>query len=298
MTRPVGQGEAHRGEDHGKAAKGQRVFPEDGCSKRAGERESVPRLGNMPQHAAEQRQETHQEHTPAQKTRPAVVGQEPAQVQPHQQVSHESAHVIEQAERIPGGFSPQGEQRLCRQPVRSLDKGRLSPGPLPDKGDERGKQPDAQVYLQLPPGHFFRPGGKQRHHKIKADKHVHKPQVSGRIIEVKQKTLQVGHRLSPYKGIHQRPKGHRHQNTHRAALEKLARGIVQRELQVTGSDDKQRHTAAAQRLKGRHPEGIGGRQDIGTIGPNVKRFRSMDHHDHEARGHPQIIQPDFPFHAH
>ena len=252
----------------------------------------------MPQHAAEQRQKTHQKHTPAQKTRPAVVGQEPAQIQPHQQIPYKTAHIIEQAERIPGCLSPQGEQRLCRQPVRSLDKGRLSPGPLPDKGDERGKKPDAQVYLQLPPGHFFRPGRKQRHHKIKANQHVHEPQMSGRIVEVKKKPLQIGHRLSPYKGIHQRPKGHRHQNTHRAALEKLARGIVQRELQVTGSDDKQRHTAAAQRLKGRHPEGIGGRCHPCTFLTDIKRLGPMDHHHHKTRGHPQIIQPDFPFHAH
>ena len=290
------QKDAHGGHHNGQAAESDGRFPGHGSGQRAGEREPVGSIGEAAEQAADNGGETQQEKRTAGQFEPAPVSHKATKVQAQQQVAKEAAHIVKQAEGVPGGLTPQREQGLGGQAVGRLDKRSLSPGRLADEGEKRRKQPDSQIHLQLFQGHFLRPGREEGHNEVHPHQHIHKPEVTGRIIEVEQQALEILHRISESQRIHHRPDNHRNQDAHGPAAEKLSGGIVQRELQIGRCHQENRHAAAADTLKDSHPEGIRGRQDESSLTPQIKGFRAMDNHHHQAGRYPQKIQPDFSFH--
>ena len=268
-------------------------FPVNGQRQAARKRKSARGFGELEKKAGNDGQKAQQEHHPAQAGHPSRILHVFPDIEPQQQIADEPAQVVECAEGVPGGLPPEREQGGRRQSVGRLDQRRLSPCGGPDGGNERGKNPDAQIHGEFLPGNVLRPGRQHRHHQIDARQHIDKPKMACRIIEVEQQPLQVLHRLSPHQGIDQRPEYHGDQDTDDTALEKLPRSVVQRELQVTGSDEEKRNAAAAEAFEDRHPESIGGCKDKGSVPPEIERFRAMDDHDHEAGCYPQEIQPGF-----
>ena len=119
----------------------------------------------------------------------------------------------------------------------------------------------------------------------------------GRIVEIEQQPLEVGHRFSPGKGIDQRPEDQRNDDAHGPAAEEIPGGIVQGKLQVARGDDEQRHAASGNPFEHGHPEGIGGRKYQRPVSAQVERFRGMYCHHQETGRNPQKIKPYFAFHA-
>ncbi len=59
----------------------------------------------------------------------------------------------------------------------------------------------SQVELKLSFPDFFSPRREQRHQKVYSAQHIDEPQMSGRIVEVQEQVLEIGHRLSESESI-------------------------------------------------------------------------------------------------
>ena len=169
---------------------------------------------------------------------------------------------------------------------------------FPDEGEEQRHNPNTQIHLQFPAGHFLRPGRKQRHNQIQAHQHVHEPQVPGGIVEVEQQALEILYGLSPDQSIYHRPHQQRNQDAHRPAAEELPGGIMDGKLQVAGRYHEQRHAATGNALHYRHPEGVRVREDQGSVSAQIEGLGAVHHHHQEAGRNPQEVQPDFSLCAH
>ena len=114
-----------------------------------------------------------------------------------------------------------------------------------------------------------------------------------RVIEIQQQVLEILYRFPPDQRIDDSPHGEGDQHPRRPPAEELARGIVNRELQITGSDDEKGHAGTRKYVQDGQPKCIGPGQDQGTFPAQVKRFAAVGDHDQEAGDDPQPVDPDF-----
>ena len=218
-----------------------RSLPQGGQAHGALYREYAAAIGPDPAEEAHGAHgESRQEHgqRDAQRLLPGQLTHEFAEIQSQQQIAHETAQVIKHPVGVPAGFAPKGILGRIRDARGAVNDRRRAARPLPDEGDERRKQPDEKVHLQFPFPYFLRPGRQQRHNQVQAHQHVHEPQMPRRVIEIEQQVLEVLHRLAPDERIDDGPHSEGNQDPRRPPAEELARGIVQRELQITGRHDK------------------------------------------------------------
>ena len=193
-------------------------------------------------------------------------------------------------------LAPQGRQGLPGHAGYPLDDGHLPAGEqVAQHGKDRREEPDPQIDRQFLAAHLFRPGRKQRHQQIHAQKHVHEPQMPGGIIEVEEQILEILRRTPPEEGVEDRPDRQRDQDSDGPAAHELPGVIAQREKQITGCNGEKGHAAADQRIEKSRPEGIPGRQDQRSVSTDIERFRTVYDHHHQAGDHPQPVQPDFAF---
>ena len=229
---------------------------------------------------------------------PGQFAHELAEIQPQQQVAYKAADIVEDPVSVPAGLAPKRISGRIRNAGRAVDDGGRAAHPLPDQRNHRGKQPDSQIDLQLLLPHLLGPRRKERHHEVHADKHIDKPHMPCRIIEVQEQVFEVLHGLSPDEGIDHAPEYKRDQDPDGPPAEKLSGGIVQRELQIAGGDDEQGDTGARQHVQDSHPDGIGPGQDQRTFASQIEGLATVCHHDQEAGGDPQPVDPYLAFVLH
>jgi hypothetical protein len=73
--------------------------------------------------------------------------------------------------------------------------------------------------------------------------------MAGRIIEIKYEIAEILHGFAPYKGIYDSPHQERNQDPYASAAYKLTGRVVDRELEIAGSYNEERHTGTHKRIK-------------------------------------------------
>ena len=107
-----------------------------------------------------------------------------AEIQPQEQISYETADIVECAVAVPAGFAPKGILCKVGDAGRSVNDFRGASCPLADEWYDGREDPDAQKQQQFFFPCLFGPWREERHDQIYAQQHIYEPKVPGRIVEV------------------------------------------------------------------------------------------------------------------